>query len=185
MAIKLSDFFPKKSVDEPALELDDPRWSTLEGGYRGTLYDASIALKKLELADNKQTVNQIYQELWNELHHQGDVGLASYYSVPHLVRIAKQKQIVDYNILGLVSVIEIQRHKGNPLLPNKLKPNYKKAIEDLAELAKLAMNQDWDLDLSTTALTAIALAKGQIKLANAILNMDSEDTIDEFLESYS
>ncbi|GGB12773.1 MULTISPECIES: hypothetical protein [Mucilaginibacter] len=185
MTIKLGDFFPKKSVDEPALELDDPRWSTLEGGYRGTLYDASIALKKLELADNKQTVNQIYQELWNELHHQGDVGLASYYSVPHLVRISLQKQIVDYNILGLVSVIEIQRHKDNPLLPTKLKPNYKKAIEDLAELAKLAMSQYWDLDLATTALTAIALAKGQVKLANAILNMDSEDTIAEFLESYS
>lgn len=185
MAIKLGDFFPKKSVDEPILELDDPRWSALEGGYRGTLYDASIALKKLELADNKQTINQIYQELWNELHHQGDVGLASYYSVPHLVRISLQKQIVDYNILGLISVIEIQRHKNNPQIPNSLKPNYNKAIEDLADLAKLAMNQYWDLDLAATALTAIALAKGQVKLANAILNMDSEDTIDEFLESYS
>ena len=142
-------------------------------------------MKKLELADNKQVVNQIYQELWNELHHQGDVGLASYYSVPHLVRISLQKQTVDYNILGLISVIEIQRHKDNPPLPGALKPNYNKAIEDLADLARLAMNQYWDLDLAATALTAIALSKGQVRLANAILNMDSEDTIDEFLESYS
>ncbi|MDB5157902.1 MAG: hypothetical protein JWR50_2609 [Mucilaginibacter sp.] len=47
------------------------------------------------------------------------------------------------------------------------------------------MGQYWNLDLASTALTAIALAKGQIKLANAIQNMDSDDVIDEFLESYS
>lgn len=185
MTIKLGDFFPKKSVDEPTLELDDPRWATLEGGYRGVIYDASMALKKLELSNDTQAINLIYQELWNELHHQGDVGPASYYSVPHLVRIAQQKQIADSNILGLVSVIEIQRHKDNPPIPNALKPNYNKAIEDLADLVKLAMSQYWNLDLATTSLTAIALAKGQVKLANAILNMDSEDVIDEFLESYS
>lgn len=185
MTIKFGDFFPKKPVNEPALDLSDPRWATLEGGYRRTLYDASIALKKFELADNQQAINDIYQELWNELHHQGDVGLASYYSVPHLVRIAIKKQIVDYNILGLVSIIEIQRHKDNPPLPNALKPNYNKAIEDLADLARLSMSQNWNLDLATTTLAAIALSKGQVKLANAIFSMDSEDVIDEFLESYT
>ena len=185
MAIKLGDFFPKKTIDEPALSLNDPRWAGLEGGYHGSVYDASVVLKKLEQTDDQQTINDLYLELWNELYHQGDVGVASYYAVPHLVRIALEKRIVNYNILGLVSIIEIQRHKNNPQLPKALKPNYITAIANLADLAKLAMKQEyWDLDLASTALTAIALAKGQTKLANAINNMDSDDVIDEFLEAH-
>ena len=184
MAIRLGDFFPKKPVNEPALQLDDPKWDTLEGGYKGTQYNASVALKKLEQANDKQAINHIYQELWNELHHQGDVGLASYYAVPHLVRIAREKQFVDYNVLGLVSVIEIQRHKDNPPLPRALYPAYNEAITNLGQLAIQAISQPWDLSLASAALSAIALAKGEMKLANAIQNLDDEGTIDEFLESY-
>ncbi|NOW94528.1 hypothetical protein [Mucilaginibacter sp. SG564] len=186
MTIKLGDFFSKKPVNEPSLDLNSSVWKNMEGGYRRTSYDASIALKKLEQANTLQAIEPIYQELWDELHHQGDVGLASYYAVPHLIRIAREKQLVDYNVLGLVSVIEIQRHKeDNPKLPKALTPDYEMAIKELGELAKFIMNQNWDLSLTSCALTAIALAKGQIKLANAILNMDSEDQIDEFLETYS
>ncbi|SDF72377.1 hypothetical protein SAMN05216464_12634, partial [Mucilaginibacter pineti] len=168
----------------PALDLDDTKWEGLEGGYKGTKYNASGALKKLELANGKVEISFIYKELWDELHHQGDIGLASYYAVPHLVRIAQEKKYLDYNVLGLVSVIEIQRHKDNPPLPKALYPAYNDAITNLGKLAVLAINQPWNLDLASSALTAIALAKGQIKLANAIQNMDSEGVIDEFLESY-
>jgi hypothetical protein len=184
MTIKLGNLFSGKPINEPNLDLDSPIWQKLEGGYKGTKHDASTALKKLVHADTLQDVGIIYKELWNELHHQGDVGLASYYAVPHLVRIAKEKQLVDYNVLGLVSVIEIQRHKTNPALPPALRPDYNNAIKNLGELATLAMNKDWELDLASAALTAIALAKGQVKLGNAIQNLDSEDVIDEFLENY-
>jgi len=97
---KLGDFFPRKIINEPSLLLADPKWGELEGGYKGALYNASAALKQLEQAETLLGVNNIYKELWNELHHQGDVGLASYYAVPHLVRIAKQSKLVDYNVLS-------------------------------------------------------------------------------------
>jgi len=184
MTFNLGKFFPKQSINEPLLELNDPRWADLEGGYKGTLYNASAALKKLEQTDDVSAINEIYQELWNELHHQGDVGLASYYSVPHLTRIAKEKRFINSNIFGLVSVIEIQRHKNNPKLPNALLPAYNNTLTELGELANLSFDQPWDLELASAALTAIAISKGQIKLANAILNLDSEDVVDEFLESY-
>jgi len=63
-----------------------------------------------------EEVNKVYEELWNYLHPQGDVGIASYYAVPHMVRIAKEKGLIDCNVLGLVSIIKIQRHKKNPIL---------------------------------------------------------------------
>jgi hypothetical protein len=184
MALPFKNFFQKQSINEPALDLDDPRWNNLEGGYKGSTYDASVALKQLEQAFTTKEAEAIYHELWDELHHQGDVSIASYYSVPHLVRIAQEKQWIDYNVFGLVSLIEIQRHKNNPALPTALTPVYKKALLDLGELAKAAMAVDWDLNLASSALTAIAIAKGQIKLANAIQNLDSEDVLDEFLENY-
>jgi hypothetical protein len=184
MAFKLGDFFPRQTINEPGLELDDSKWSKLEGGYRGVLYNASTALKRLQQSHDLAEVNDVYQELWNELHHQGDVGLASYYSVPHLTGIAIREKKNILEVLGLVSIIEIQRHKNNPKLPSALSQAYDKAIVELGELAKLLLNQTWNLEVANTVLTALAVSKGQIKLANAILNLDGEDVIDEFLEQY-
>ncbi|QKJ30793.1 hypothetical protein HQ865_13885 [Mucilaginibacter mali] len=183
--MKLGDFFPKEKINYPLLTLNDPAWAKLEGGYHGSVYDASVALKKLETANNATDADVIYQELWDGLHHQGDVGLASYYAVPHLIRIAQGNGIVDFNVLGLVSLIEIQRHQtNNPELPKALIADYNKAIADLAQLAAGILSKDWDLSTTSAALTAVAVAKGQYKLANAIQNLDSEDVIDEFLENY-
>jgi len=39
------------------------------------------------------------------LHHQGDVGEASYATVPHLVRIYRQLGIFDWNLTGLWRVL--------------------------------------------------------------------------------
>lgn len=75
------------------LALDDPRWKTLEGGYR-VVYDASIALARLERGED------VWKELWNELHHQGDVGESSYAAVPHLVRIAAARGSRAWNLYG-------------------------------------------------------------------------------------
>lgn len=165
------------------LNLDDPKWKTFEGGYR-TPYDASILLKQFELTSDPEIINSILNELWEELHHQGDVGLASYMSVPHLIRIAKQKQIFNTNLLGLVTVIEIQRQKNNPSLFKEYEEDYFNSLKQLIELTSFGFKQDWDLKTASAVLSAIAISKNQSKLGNAILNMDSEDIIDEFLEDY-
>jgi hypothetical protein len=184
MTIKLGDFFPKKTIDEPFLSLDDPKWNKLEGGYKGALYDASVPLKQLEQAKTLAEVDAIYHELWNELHHQGDVGLASYYAVPHLVRIANQTQLINYNVLDLVSTIEIQRHKNNPKLPGKFLTSYNNAIEELHDLAQIVLKRSNSFYSVVTALSAIALSKGHRNLADAILKFDGEDQIEDFLKNY-
>ncbi|MEO6522571.1 MAG: hypothetical protein ABIN91_12885 [Mucilaginibacter sp.] len=185
MSFTLASFFPSGNlVNEPFLTLDSPQWKELEGGYRRVKYDASVALKKLEQAIEIKIVKELYLELWNELHHQGDVGPASYYAVPHLVRIALETKLIDYNVLALVSVIEIQRHKNNPPLPKAFATVYTSAISQLQDIVNIILEQDWNLDLTNSALTAMALAKGQLKLAEAIFGLDSDDRIDEVLEIY-
>ena len=184
MTFTLGSLFPKSPLNEPLLELNDPNWEKLEGGYKGTLYNASIALRKLQEATSLQLAMPIYKELWEELHHQGDVGLASLYAVPHLIRIAKEKRLVDWNVLGLVTLIEVKRSSSNMIIPSKLKNEYDDAIRDLCNLSTSVLIQSWDLETASSALAAIALSKGQVKLANAILNLDSEDVIEDFLEAY-
>ncbi|MCO5950707.1 hypothetical protein [Mucilaginibacter flavidus] len=69
-------------------------------------------------------------------------------------------------------------------MPKALSAEYYAAIRDLEELAKISMKQDWDLGSAISALSAIALAKNQVKLANLILNLDNEEEIDELLKNY-
>ena len=75
------------------LSLDDNRWNNLTGGYR-IQFDPRPLLAKLESGRDTATN---WHELWDELHHQGDVGEASYASVPHLVRIHRKWGLVDWN----------------------------------------------------------------------------------------
>jgi hypothetical protein len=49
--------------------------------------------------ESEQTREPAWDELWEELHHQGDVGEASYASVAHLVRIHRTGVVVDWNTL--------------------------------------------------------------------------------------
>jgi hypothetical protein len=59
------------------LPLDDPRWQSYKGGYR-VPFDASAGLRRL-LADG--STEDLWEEFWTELHHQGDVHQASYAAV--------------------------------------------------------------------------------------------------------
>jgi len=65
------------------LSFDDERWNHLTGGYK-TPFDPRPFLRRLE---NQQDTETAWQELWEELHHQMDVGDASYTAIPELLRV--------------------------------------------------------------------------------------------------
>src|SRR4051812_37118099 len=103
------------------LDFNDDRWSTLKGGYR-IPFDPRPLLKRLEVESDTKVV---WEELWRELHHQGDVGEASYAAVPHLVRIYRQRKRTDWNTYAMVTVIELAREEGsNPPVPEWLSQDY-------------------------------------------------------------
>ena len=104
------------------LELDSEKWRTFEGGYR-ILYDASVPLRKLESCSVPD--EEIVEELWNELHHQGDVGIASYATLPALYRIYREKNWIDFNLPALTATIESSRNeRNNPEVPDWLAQAY-------------------------------------------------------------
>ena len=140
------------------LPLDDPMWKTLNGGYK-IFYDASADLRRLEGGEN------VWDRLWEDLHHQGDVGETSYAAVPHLVRIMKRSPHRDWNLYSLVSTIEIERHrKTNPPLPEWLKDDYQAAWSELLDVAIDDLRVTDDLLMLQSILGAVALAKSHLKL---------------------
>ncbi|WP_426753543.1 hypothetical protein [Myxococcus sp. Y35] len=157
------------------LALDDPRWKTLNGGYR-IPYDASDVLRQLEAGED------VWDELWDELHHQGDVGEASYAAVPHLVRIASAATQVDRNLYSLLATIEIERHRPqNPPLPTWCQESYAKAWEEVLELALKDVRTAEEESGIQTLLGVIAVARGQLKLGT-LLSYSESSELDEFVE---
>ena len=87
--------------------------------------------------------------------------------------------------MGLVTIIEIERHADNPKLPTEFEEAYLHSIQkELPELVKQMISDTWDATLASTVLAALAVSKGHIKMADAILKMDDEDLLKEFLENY-
>ena len=138
-------------------DMDDQRWGKLLGGYR-IPYDPRPALAKLQSDANDAMV---WEELWNELHHQGDVGEASYAAVPHLVRIYQERPSADWNVYAIIGVIELARKRGNnPDVPTWLDSGYFQAIQQLANVGLRELKDASNPELVKAILSVIALAKG-------------------------
>jgi hypothetical protein len=153
------------------LSLDDNRWPKLLGGYR-VPFDVRPLLSKLEKAKDTEPV---WEELWSELHHQGDIGEASFAAVPHLVRIYRKRGIIDWNTFAIAAVIELARKEGsNPDVPDWLKKEYFLAIKDLAEIAVTEILITNDPYAIRSMLSLVAIQKG-LRIHGKFLANYSED----------
>ena len=151
------------------LPLFDPKWALLLGGYR-VQFDPSKALSRLEQGQDA------WEDLWQGLHHQGDLGEASYAAVPHLVRIAAQAELRNWNFYGLVSLIEVERRgRRNPPLPGWIADDYHAAWQHLERLALRDLPVCDDAPTVQTILGALALCKGQAKIGALITILDDSE----------
>ena len=91
----------------------------LISGY-GIPYDPRNALEQL-LNGSESAL----EELWENLYHQGDIGSASYFSVP---------QLVEAGQLNLVGAIEVARQRSSsPEVPESLVHAYEAALSKALE----------------------------------------------------
>jgi hypothetical protein len=164
------------------IELSDSIWKTLKGGYRIN-YDASKRLRELE--GGGQDLTSIWDEFWQELHHQGDVDIASYATVPELVRICIKRGLMDWNTFALVACIEECRlfRKQNPALPTWLEMDYHSAIRKLAEFGAQHFSEDWSKELAESFLAVAAFAKGLSKQGRMLATF-TDDELDEVFEHF-
>ena len=154
------------------LDFDDLRWSQMKGGYK-VPFDSRPLLRQLE---SDQDVGPIWSELWDELHHQGNVGEASFAAVPHIVRIYRDRGSLDWNAYSIVSVIELARNQNeNPDVPGFLKVGYFHAIHALAEVGILELPDAQDPDICCAILGIIAFDKGLRTHARLLANYSEDE----------
>ena len=157
------------------LALDDSRWPTLRGGYR-IPYDPQPALNKLRAGAE---IASAWEELWEELHHQGDVGEASYAAVPQLVRIHKNRGVADWNTYALVGIIELARDKSNnPRVPDWLEEDYRCALNELGKIALEEISRASDPETIRSVLSIIAISKGLRITGRILLNYSEPELAD-------
>jgi hypothetical protein len=160
------------------MDLDDPQWPHLQGGYR-VPYDPRRALLALEKAGETVT---IWEELWTELYHQGDVGEASYAAVPHLVRIHAARGIADWNTYALVAAIEVAQRSGvNPTLPANLRDSYETAWREIVKLGLHELANAENPTLVASIIGVIAIDKGLFTLGRLAVEF-TEDERGELLK---
>ena len=159
-------------------KLEDPIWDTLIGGYN-TLYNPTEAIKKLEDCSCEKEEGELYLELWNELHHQGDLGVASYATVPQLIRVSLNNTPKTYNIFALITIIEIERtQNNNPLIPENIEQSYMESLRQIPKLIQDYSSKEWnEIDL-TSCSAALAASKGHRTLAKAYLELGIDQAKD-------
>lgn len=165
------------------MDLDNRIWPTLQGGYR-IPYNVSIPLKKLSHATRQDELAIIFTELWDNLHHQGDVGSASYLAVPQLVSICINKKSLDWNFIGLCVLIENCRLEDhNPELPEEYQDHYFESLTQFERYLLLNFKSITDQTALRLTLSLFATVNGQPRLGRAIEILD-EDILPEFLEQH-
>jgi len=159
---------------------NDPRWESIVGGYR-TPYDPRPALARLKVNGRDAAA---WDELWTKLHHQGDLGDASYVALVELARIRDTTALSSDDLFSLVSTIEVERHRRtNPPVPSWLVAEYRDAWNALLRFALAELNESADPLTIKLALTTVTLAKGLCPLGAFIWHHD-EDTLAEYLEQH-
>ena len=165
------------------LELKNTTWATYNHAY-GDASDIPALLFTLSEYP-KQTDNEAepYFSLWSALCHQGDTYTAAYAAVPHIVSLAAgAPSRITPDFLLLPVSIEIARSKGRgPEIPSELKKEYHSAISTMPSIVGQLDNSEADELWSLSCTSAVAVAGGQIELAEAILELEG-DVVQEFLE---
>ena len=139
------------------LSLDDARWGHLTDHYK-IHFDPRPSLHKIE---SDADTAAAWEELWEELHHQGDVGDVSYAAVPELVRIRRNGSVADWNLYAMVAIIELARTKPqNPEVPDWLREDYFRSIEELARMGTKDILTVTESNTKRAILAVIAIARG-------------------------
>ena len=157
------------------LSLDDNRWGTLTGAYRMKC-DPRPLLAKLESGRDRATT---WHELWDELHHQGGVGDASYAAVPHIVSIHRKHGVVDWNTYAIVACIESARTKGeNPKVPEWFEKDYFRSIQELAQLGISEISRTDEREAVRAILSVVAIVKGLRTHGRFLLEYEEDELLD-------
>lgn len=157
------------------LSLDDSRWATYRGGYNRSPYNV---VPLIDLLNREGTSASFWEVVWDELHHQGDVGEASYALVPYLVDYQSRRQELDEQLFHFCVVVDLaQPENGNPPIPLEIKSSYAMAMKRLPVIGTEKLGRSCNEAIVMGVAAATALAGGHRILARAYVDFGLEDAL--------
>lgn len=164
------------------LGLESPRWSALNHAY-GSAADIPALLVQLQDLPSSSGESEPWFSLWSALAHQGDVYSASFAAVPHVVAaLATAPARADESYFQFPAWVEVCRAKQGVPVPPDLFVAYSESLVLLPGLVAQAAVCEWSAGFAACAMSAIAAAKGQNTLAEAVLELSSGTAAEEFLQ---
>lgn len=116
---------------------------------------------------------------WEELHHQGDIGEASFAAVPFLVRSYQERGALDWNTYAIVAIIELARKDGkNPDVPQWISGDYFQAIGQLAEIGTTEVLKAKTAEDVRAILSIIAITRGLRIHGKLLVNYSEDELVD-------
>jgi|SRR5436190_16291269 len=159
------------------LSLDDTLWGRLDQAY-GKASNIPNLLRALAASTSPSSgqEEEPWHSLWSSLCHQGDAYTASYAAVPHIIHIASNaKTSIDFSFFALPAAIEVARYGGHgPEVPGEIADDYHRALARLGECASMHRDDPWNRTMLLSIAAAQAVAKGDIELADVLLNLDDD-----------
>ncbi|WP_147364076.1 hypothetical protein [Deinococcus cavernae] len=153
------------------IPLDDSRWSDLLGGYGTNENFPKLIAEMME----DETPSS---DLWDALHHQGDVNLGSYAALPYILDRTEQLEPAQRTeFLGLAgTILALSEAERNPKPEGEIAAQMQAAHVRLGTLALEALQatQETDEYLLGILLGSVAVAKGHARLGNVLLDWTGE-----------
>lgn len=151
------------------LSLDSPRWAELRHAY-GSAADIPALLRQLESMPDAEGDAEPWFALWSALAHQDDVYSASFAAVPHVIAfLAAHPARATATWFQFPAWVEVCRQRQKLAVPEDLDTAYFAALARIPGLAAAAACQPWDTGLLCCVLSAIAAARGDVQIAEAVL----------------
>lgn len=162
------------------LSLDDPRWAEYRGGYNRAAYNVVPLIYQLQ---REGTSDRFWEVAWAELHHQGDVGEASYAFVPYLVDHQSRQRELDEQLFYFCVVVDLaQPENNNPVIPPELELSYAMALRKLPVIGAGLLRRGCGEEAVMAVAAATALEAGHRVLARAYLEFQRSDAL-EYLKN--
>jgi hypothetical protein len=162
------------------MDFSDDRWSGLMGGYRQP-YDPRPALKAI---DGDQNAEAAWSELWEELHHQSDVDIASYAALPWIAHLAAKGKAGGWNAYALAATIEEARSNSrNPPIPEWLVASYAQGWSQLCTAALNLLRDAEDPLVVRSVLAVVAIHKRLPVLGRLAASFSEEELLELLTEA--
>jgi hypothetical protein len=162
------------------MPLDDSRWAAYRGGYNRAPYNVVPLIHRL---NSDGTSDSFWEVVWDELHHQGDVGEASYALVPYLVDYQSRHRDLDEQLFHFCVIVDLaQAENGNPAIPPEIELSYAMAMRRLPVIGVEKLRRGCNEYVVMGVAAATALAAGHRVLARAYIDLGREEAL-EFLRN--